>query len=144
MPAGLGPAGLGTPLSVADPPTGTAGVRFLNPATRDYQVDSVSGQLAQMPSLRQRVLLALMTTQASASVQPKFGLNSPRKIDGNFTANNEQRIREALRQMTEVEKVMKVTAIKTERGVSGSNTARVRTTVSYTDLTTGTNGTVNV
>jgi hypothetical protein len=48
-----------------------------------------------------------------------------------------QAIREALRQMTDVEKVMRVERIDVERGVSGSATARVQTTVVFVDLTTG-------
>ena len=106
--AGLGPCGLGTPVSGSAKPTGSAGVRYINPATRDYQQDSVTGQLAQMPSVRQRVLLALMTTRTSASVQPKFGIQLPRKIDGRFLAQTEQSVRYALRHLTDTEKVIRL------------------------------------
>ena len=137
MPIGLEPAGFGTPLSADAPPSGAAGVRYVNPATRDYEVNSVTGQQAQMPSVRQRVLLALMTTQESASVQPGFGVKMPRKIDGRFQAEAQQRIREALRQLTDVEKVCRIDGIAIDIGRSASATARVRQTVSFTDLTTG-------
>jgi phage baseplate assembly protein W len=124
-------------VSGAEKPTGAAGVRFLNPATRDYEHDTVSGQLKQMPSVRQRVLIALTTTIESSTVQREFGLRRPRKIDGQFLVRMKQAIREALRQMTDVEKVMRVERIDVERGVSGSATARVQTTVVFVDLTTG-------
>lgn len=129
----MGPFGPGTPLTSAAPPTGEAGVRYLNPATRDYQQDSRTKQLAQMPSLRQRVLLSLMTVLGSSSALPSLGIRIPRKMGPQFEAELTTEIRFALRQLVDVENVMRLDSVLVERGVGG----RARGTVSYTDLDTG-------
>lgn len=144
MSAGLGPAGLGTPLTGSDPPTGKAGVRYLNPITKDYQQDPVSYQLAQMPSVRQRMAIMLGTTEASSSVQRALGLTMPKKIDSKTRASIEQAVRSAIVQLTEVEKVARIDGIGIEIGRSASATGRARVTVSFTDLTTGLQDQVNI
>jgi hypothetical protein len=129
----MGPFGPGTPLVAAAPPTGTAGVRYLNPATRDYQQDGATGQLAQMPSLRQRVLLSLMTVLGSSSALPLLGIRIPRKQGPQFESEITAEIRFSLRQLTDVEQIARLDGVKVERGAGG----RARVTVSYTDLDTG-------
>lgn len=132
-PAGLAPFGLNTPIPVNAPATGAAGSRFINPATKDYQQDPTTGQLAQMPAVRQRVLLALLTLVNSSSVNPAFGVRLPRKMGTFFESEMRLAIRAALKQLTDVEKIVRIDGISVERGTGG----RSRTTVSYTDLTTG-------
>lgn len=130
MPLGSGPFGLGTPLPAAPPPVGPAGCRFINPVTKDYEVDSDTGQLKQMPGNRQRVLLALMTLQGSSSVLPQFGARFPKKMGNTFEARCQQEARRALRQLTEVEGVIRIDGITVTRGLSG----RALIVVSWTDL----------
>jgi hypothetical protein len=127
------PFGLGTPAPTGDPPDGASGTRYLNPATRDYQVDTATGQLAQMPSIRQRVLIALLTVRGSATAAPAFGIVPPRKMGDQFTAEMQQAVRSALKQLTDVEKVVRIDGILVERGAG----SRSKTTVIFTDLTTG-------
>lgn len=133
MAFGTGPFGLGTPTTSADLPTGTAGCRYLNPATKDYQQDADTSQLAQMPALRQRVLIAVTTAIGSSTAIRKLGRVASRKIGPSFAAELTASIRAACRQMTEVEQVMRIDGVTVEVGESG----RYRPTLSYTDITTG-------
>ena len=131
--AAMTPFGLGTPIPTGDPPDGASGTRYLNPATRDYQVDTTTGQLAQMPSIRQRVLLALLTVRGSSTASPGFGIVAPRKMGEQFDVEMKQAVRSALKQLTDVEKVVRIDGIIVERGAR----SRSRTTVIFTDLITG-------
>lgn len=128
-----GPYGPDTPVTSAAPPTGDAGSRYLNPATRDFQQDSASKQLAQMPAVRQRVLLAVMTEQRSSTALPDFGILRPRKVGPSFEAQVTASVRSSLRQLVEVERLVRIDGIKVERGASG----RQRVTISYTDISVG-------
>lgn len=132
-PSALSPFGLGTPIPATAPPTGTAGTRYLNPATGDYEQDPVTRQLAQMPTTRQRVLLAVMTLRDSMSVNRGFGVRLPRKMGTFFESEVTQAVRAALRHLTDTEQVIRIDSITVERG-SGS---RARIVISFTDLTTG-------
>lgn len=131
MQFGLGPFGLETPDTPPDPPTGTAGSRFINPATGDYEKDGVTGQLKQMPRTRQRVLLALITLRQTASTAPSFGNKLPRKMGTAFEMESRQAVLYALRHL--VETAIRIESLVVERG-RGS---RARITLSYTDLDTG-------
>jgi phage baseplate assembly protein W len=133
MPFGSGAYGLGVPGEAALPTTSPAGSRFLNAATRDYQYNSDTGQLAQMPNLRQRVLITLTTEQGSIPTQPTFGIKRPRKMGDSFEAEMKSAVRLALQQLTDVEKVMRIDQILVRKGQDG----RSETTVVYTDMTTG-------
>lgn len=133
MPFGTGPYGLGTPADASAPPTPGAGSRFLNPASRDYQIDTVSGQQAQMPALRQRVLIALITALRSSSGLQALGVKWPSKMTEAFEAEVSASCRVALRQMIEIEGSMILDGITVERGTGG----RGRVTVSFTDPLTG-------
>jgi len=132
MPFGLGPFGLETPDDPPEPPTGTAGSRYINPATGDYETDGVTGQLKQMPRTRQRVLLALVTLRRSASTSPGFGGKYPRKMGTTFEIETRQAVLFALKHLIEVEKAIRIENILIERGLG----SRARITVSYTDLDT--------
>jgi hypothetical protein len=132
-PSALSPFGLGTPIPAAAPATGEAGCRYINPATGDYEQDPITKQLAQMPGTRQRVLLAVMTLRESASVNREFGIRLPRKMGTFFDSEMKQSARQALRHLTDTEQAIRIDSIVVERGIGG----RARTTVSFTDLTTG-------
>lgn len=132
MQFGLGPFGLETPDDPPDPVTGTAGSRFINPTTGDYEVDSVTGQLKQMPRTRQRVLLALITLRRTASTAPGFGSKLPRKMGTAFEMESRQAVLYALKHLIEVEKVIRIESLVIERGLG----SRARITISYTDLET--------
>lgn len=133
-PPGCGPFGAGVAITGAAPPTpGTLTARYVNPATKSYQQNPVTRQLAQMPPVRQRVLLALTNRVGSSTADPSRGVLFPSKMTTTFEAEMAASIRAALRQMTDIERVIRIDRITVERGVSG----RARPVVSYTDLTTG-------
>ena len=132
-PSALSPFGLGTPIPATAPPTGEAGVRYLNPATGDYEQDPVTKQLAQMPTTRQRVLLAVMTLRSSMSVNREFGIRMPRKMGTFFESEVQQAARAALQHLTDTDAVIRIDSILVERGAN----SRARVTISFTDLTTG-------
>lgn len=132
-PGGTAPFGIGTPSVGAAPPSGPAGCRYLNPATRDYEVDSSTGQFAQMPAVRQRVMLCVLTAKNSSSV-PGFGVRIPPLMNETFESEVRAEITRELRQLTEVERVCRLDGVFVVKGRSG----RARVTVSFIDLTTGT------
>jgi len=129
---GTGAFGLGAPVSGEAPPNGPAGSRWINPATRDFEVDSTTKQLAQMPPVRQRVLLALITLVGSSSVLPTFGIRLPRKMGDRFEAQCRVAVTAALRQLTEVEQLIEIQRIDVVKGSGG----RSLITVSYRNLET--------
>ena len=138
MPFGFGPYGFGTPAVGEAPPTGAAGSRYINPQSRDYEIDAVTKQQAQMPGLRQRVLLAVTTVLASSTAVPGMGVNLPKKMGTSYEAQVRNAVLMSLRQMIDVEKVLRVDAIIVKRTGSG----RSQITISYTDLATGEQETV--
>lgn len=132
--AGLGAFGLGTPTVAPIPSTGQAGSRWINPATRDYEVDGNTRQLKQMPGTRQRVLLALMTIKGTASTAPRFGVALPTKMGTTFEAECKAATRAALAHLTSGDSpVIRINFITVERGRS----SRARITVDWTDIETG-------
>lgn len=130
---GTSPFGLGVPGEAALPTTSPAGSRYLNPATGDYQYNVVTGQLAQMPSLRQRVLITLTTEYGSIPTLPTFGFKRPMKMGDSFENEMKSAVRSALAYLTDAEKVMRIDQILVRKG-RGS---RSETTVIFTDMTTG-------
>lgn len=129
---GTSPFGVGTPASATEPPSGPAGSRYLNPVTRDYEVDATTGQFKQMPGTRQRVLLTVLTVRDSSGVRG-FGVRMPPRMGDSFERQVENEIRRALRYMTDVEKILLINEIKVERGLGG----RARITIAFRDLLTG-------
>lgn len=125
--------GLGTPISAAEPPRGPAGCRYINPATKDYQQDPNSRQLAQMPPVRQQVLIALTTVLGSATSLTWLGIRLPRKMGDRFQAETEASVRAALRHLTETQKRIRIDTIVAEHGAGG----RGRITCGWFDLKTG-------
>jgi hypothetical protein len=134
-PLGSTPFGCGTPLPAGPPPTGYSGLcRFIDGFTGDYAIDPVTGHLAAMPVVRQRVLLALLTVRGSSSVLPTMGMRRPSKIGSDTAWAMAAEARVALSHMTDVERVLRVDNLTVEQ-VEGSG--RVRIICEYTDLTTG-------
>lgn len=134
---GTAPFGIGTPVAAQPLPTGPAGSRYIGSVSGDYQVGP-GGQLAQMPPLRQRVLLAVRTVKRSATLTPGLGIKMPTKLDGKTVVNVTNAVRSALYRLTDVERVMRVDAILVQKRPGG----RVDVIVSFTDLTSGVDDTV--
>lgn len=130
---GTGPMGLGTPVTASAPPDGPAGCRYINPATKDYEQDPNTGQLKQMPPVRQQVLLAITTILQSATTLGWLGIRLPKKMGDRFQAETEKSVRAACRHLTETQKRIRIDLIKAEHGRGG----RGRITVGWFDLKTG-------
>lgn len=140
MAAGLGPFGYGAPPTSDLPPDGPSGVRFINPRTRDFEQDPDTRQLKQMPPYRQAVLIALATLEGSSTAQPSFGVRLPPRMGNTFEAEVNAAVRKALRHLTDIQKVIRVDRVTTEKGLGG----RARITVSYTVVATGKDDQVTV
>lgn len=132
MPFGGGPFGLATPPAPAEATTGGGGSRFIDPTSKDYGVDSATGQYAQMPPTRQQVLIALTTLFNSSGVT-NFGVRLPKRMGDTFEAECKSAVASALRHLTEIQKVIRVDLVKIDKGAGG----RARITVQWFDLVTG-------
>jgi len=130
---GSTPFGYGSPLPADIPPDGPSGCRYINPGKRDYELDPVTRQLKQMPALRQRVLLRLLTAKGSAAAIPTLGVELPRSMGTGFERVMADRVRSAFRDMTDTEKSMRIDSLEVSKLSSG----RALVTLGYTDLTTG-------
>lgn len=135
MGVGTGPAGFGTGDDAPLPPTGQWGSRYINPQTGDYATDATTGQLQQMPPLRQRFLLRLKERYGSSSVRPTDGVKMPKKIDASVERTVDDAVRVAMRQETDVEKVAHIESVRVVR--DPENSGRAQVVISYVDLTTG-------
>lgn len=138
MAFGNGPLGLGTPISATAPPDGPAGSRYINSAG-DFEQDSDTRQLKQMPATRQAVFLALKTLRNSSSALPTFGIQLPRKMGDTFEAEAKSAITTALAHLTTSGRI-RLDGVKVEKGLGG----RARFTVSFTDTSTGTKDSVRL
>lgn len=106
-PAGVSPAGSGTPATTTGP-SGTAltddygrqhGARYIDPATRRYVLDA-NGRYKGMPAVSQMVELAFLTLRGSSAL-PNLGMEKPSGVIGsNFVAKREQAVREAFQFLT--------------------------------------------
>lgn len=131
--AGLSPFGYGTPTETDGPSANPWGSRFINPSSKNLEFDSVTGQLRQMPPVRQRVLLTVLQTKGSSTTRPNEGTKRPAKMGDGFQREQEQYVREAHRQMTDVERVIRIDQVTvTRRDNQGAHTD-----IAFTDLTTG-------
>lgn len=130
-PMGTMAFGGGTPTTGSAPPSLSRASRYINPYTHDYEFDAVSRGFRRMPSVRQRVQLALGTIRGSSTVSQNWGITMPRKIGNQFAAEVEAAVRQALSQMTDVEKVLRVDKVDVR-----AYHMRSEVVVWYTDLTT--------
>lgn len=137
--AGFGAFGLSTPDVAPEPPTGSVGTRWINPATKDYEINPATNNLKQMPDVRQKVLLAILTIQTTATTAPRFGVSLPSKMGTTFENECKNATRAALAHLTTAaDPEIRIDRIDVERGKA----SRAQITVSYTDLTTGEKDTV--
>ncbi len=134
VPAGTGPAGLwyDDDLPEGRPDPSTLSLAY-DVASRGWTYDATTRQMTQMGGVLQRVALTLVTALNSSSVLNEWGIKTPRVHTENFAEEREQMVRDALRTMTDSERVVRIDSIVTE--VEGS---RSRTSVTVADLTTGT------
>jgi phage baseplate assembly protein W len=145
--AGLGgfslgstPFGAGTPSPAAAPPDAPLQeARFIDPVTKDYVVGA-DGEYLAMPSVRQRMVLALGMTLGSAAALQEAGLQLPDRIDERFPQRSEQAIRRAVEFMVLAGEV-RIDAVEI---IPSDVTGRTEHLVSFTDLTTGNSDTLTV
>lgn len=128
---GLFAFGSGTPLPADELSDKVPNARYIGINNGDFQALE-DGSLADMPPVRQRVIIALATEKGSAAGLEWLGMTLPKKIDASFETAARNAVRLALYQMIEVEKVLRLDAVIVEKRTQG----RVVLTVSYTDLTT--------
>jgi hypothetical protein len=142
QPAGLSPAGVGTP-ATAPANSGfalrnafdgsAAGSRKLDPATNQYAIDSY-GRVTGMSSAQQLVQLAIKTDKGSSAVR-KLG-NELYKID-RITDNFNRRVNDVITNaLTDLvnRKLIAITSIEAQQ-VQGS---RAFIIIKWTDLSTNT------
>lgn len=133
-PMATGPFGIGTPAEAPAPTTGQVGVRWINPATKDYEVDGATGNLKQMPSVRQQVMLAISTIKGTATPNPRFGVTLPTKMANTFESECKNACRSALQHLTSPDPpLIKIHRIIVTKG----RNSRAEILIDYTDLTTG-------
>ncbi len=133
-PMATGPFGIGTPAEAPAPTTGTVGIRWINPATRDYEVDVATGNLKQMPGVRQQVMLAISTIQGTATPNPRFGVVLPNKMANTFESECKNACRSALRHLTTTDPpLIQINSILVTKG----RNSRAEILIDYTDLSTG-------
>lgn len=132
-PLGRSPYGLVYEAPTTAQPDASSLRRWLDPITGQY-VLAADGSFEQMPAIRQRVVLALGTVQGSIGVLADFGKSSPNIMGTRFAAEEEAAVRLALRQLTDVEAVIRIDRITIER--SSQIPGRWRTTVSYVETAT--------
>jgi hypothetical protein len=131
---GSTPFGTGTPVAAATPPSQESTlVRYISPGTRDYELDTTTGQLRQMPVLRQRVTIIALTRRGSSAVLPNMGIAWPDKMGDGFERETDNEIRAAYNRLTEIERVMSIDSTSVYRGARG----RAEMAMTYTDLQTG-------
>jgi hypothetical protein len=135
FPLGHGALGHGTPSTAEAPPEAEQWSRYIDPATQTYEVDTKTRNFRRWTGIQQRVWLALKTQFGSSSVQPTWGAKRAKKITSSFAADTEQSARDALRRLTDVDKVIRITRVEVE--TSG---ARSRCTVWFVDVTNTSRG----
>lgn len=133
-PIGTGAFGLGTPGEAPEPTTGSVGVRWINPATKDYEVNTGTGNLKQMPGVRQQVMIAISTLKGSSAPNPRFGVVLPNKMNETFESECKTACRAALQHLTKSDSpLIKINRIIVTRG----RNSRAEIIIDYTDLETG-------
>lgn len=123
------PFGTGIPATAAEAPNKAVFSRFLD-GDGKYALNPDTGRYADMPQVRQRVLIALRHLKDSSPVLPE-GIVYPRKLSLSFDVEMDRAVRAVLRSLTDVEKLAVIDAVIVER----EGTGRAHVIVSYTDLT---------
>lgn len=139
-PCGQFALGFGQDEEVQGPPEDPIeGATFINPRTRDYEVNA-DGSFQRMPVTRHRVLMLLMTKlDSSVRVDSSgpVGLELPEKIGPSFRQEADQAVRRCLEPLAGD---IRIDAVETVVKPSG----KVDILVTYQDLTTGNSDTVTV
>lgn len=136
LPVGLGAFGLAAPDVAPEPPTGPVGSRWINSATKDYEINPATGNLKQMPGVRQLVYLAISTIQGTANPNPRFGVRMPNKMGNTFENEAKAATNAALSHLTDVDPpLIKINSIKVTKG----QRSRAEIMVDFTDLETNEN-----
>ena len=106
-PAGSASAGIGITIPADKQPKNVFEARYLNPTTKDFSYNS-DGTLQTMPNVRQRVMLCLLTTKNSSTADYNFGNEASKikTIDNYFEDKLKQKIKSALYQLTNIERVI--------------------------------------
>lgn len=126
--------GSGTPATGEAPPAPPPVMsRYINPATREPEIDPSTKHFRSMPRVRQRVLLIAMTLRNSSPILRDFGLGKPDRVNL-ATIDQEMRaeVRRAYDYMVRVERSIRIDDVIVDPGDFG----RVAVTIVYTDLTT--------
>lgn len=133
MALGTGPLGIGDPTEADEHPDAAQSLStWVSPATKQYEINSTTGALAEVPPVRGRMLYCLTQKLGSSALLPDDGINYPTRVDETYDNKVRAAIRAATRQLTDVEKVARIDEIIIEeRG------RRSRGLVRFTDLTTG-------
>lgn len=139
QPAGFYPSGYSSPVDVNDAPDAPEDARFLDYLTGDYVVGD-DGEIARMPTTRQRVWLALGTLRGSSTVLPKLGVKLPGTIGRSYESEVKNEVRTALAALI-ADGSLVLNEIIVEHGTP---IGRSTITVDYTDTATKENDKVNV
>ena len=134
-PFAVTPYGTGTPATATAPPAERAkGARYLDPVAGDYVLDG-EGEYQRMPTVRQQMLLAVVTRFGSSSVEPGRGVKLPDRITSDFERTVSSSVRSATEHITAAGR-----ATLDDVSVKLLQTGRAQITIAYTDLTTDDNG----
>lgn len=113
--AGNSPAGYGEAESTTAAQPNLIAARYINPQTRDFEVDD-DGRYLSMSPLKQRIYLMLATNYGSAIGLPKFGskITQIKVLNDRTPGAVQSAVRDALKQLTDVEKLIRIDRIDVE------------------------------
>lgn len=126
------PLGTGIPATADQRPPGASFSRYLD-GKGQYVINAETGRYENMPPVRQRLVIALRHLMGSSTVAPD-GMRYPKIVSKRTKNELQTEVRRVSRQMTEIEKVMKLEDVIIEPTEWAS---RVIVTVKFEDLTTG-------
>jgi len=133
MALGTGPLGYGDPDEATEPPDGAVYLSpWVSPATKSYEIDPVTGALGEVSPVMGRVIYCLTQVLGSSALLPGDGVKYPKKVDGQFEKNLLNAVRDALRQLTDTEKLIRIENIVVEKAGP-----RSQYFLHFFDLTTG-------
>lgn len=131
-PLGETPLGYGEPEEAPVPPEVSTFSRFIDTGAGDFAMDDETRGLAQMPGVRQRVLLALKTRFGTSTVLPRFGLRWGGKLDAQAESRIKGEIRLCLKPLVEDGSISLVSIDWEKRDLG-----RAVATITYFDKTIG-------
>lgn len=133
MALGTGPLGFGDPTEATAPPEAQKLLStWVSPALRDYEIDTATRQLGEVPATRGRIIYILTQELGASPLLPDDGIAYPVLVTEDFDKRVDAAARKALRQLVVVERIITVDAVVVE--LSGPRTQYL---LRYTDLDTG-------